>query len=245
MKLDFQNVSKHFAHHSALNGATFHVPEQVGCLVLLGASGSGKSTLLRVLGSLLKADAGEAKLNNTLLPTDEAGMLNQRRRNGYVFQSFNLFPHLSALDNITLPLKTVHQFNENQATARGMELLQRFGLQDQAQKQPSALSGGQQQRVALARALAAKPELVLLDEPTSALDPMMTGEVLELLRTVIQQGQQLVLSTHEISFAQLVADWVLFLKDGKVLESSAATDFFNAPSSTEAQHFLTALQRYH
>jgi polar amino acid transport system ATP-binding protein len=244
MRITAQKLFKRYGEHAALDGVSFEVPAEAGTVALLGPSGSGKSTLLRVLGSLLLADDGSASLDGQALSHLEAEALKQRRGNGFVFQSFNLFPHLTALENVALPLRAVHRMADGPAHVRALEVLERFGLADHLQKHPAQLSGGQQQRVALARAIAPKPKLLLLDEPTSALDPMMTQEVLEVIRTLAESGQQIVLSTHEISFAKRVADWIVFLDRGKVIESSAAQQFFSEPDSELARQFLEALTRY-
>jgi len=244
MKLQVQSLIKRYGDHAALAEASFAVPDDAGCLVLLGASGSGKSTLLRVLGSLLAADSGEVQLNGKRLSWAEADILRQRRENGFVFQSFNLFPHLTALENVALPLRVVHQLADDVAHRRSIEALERFGLGPHLSKRPAEMSGGQQQRVALARAIAPEPKLLLLDEPTSALDPMMTQEVLDLIRALAESGQHIVLSTHEIAFASKVADWVVFLDHGRVIESSTAESFFKEPSSEMAKRFLETLTRY-
>jgi polar amino acid transport system ATP-binding protein len=244
MELEASNLTKRYGEHSALNGAEFSVPAQAGCLVLLGASGSGKSTLLRVLGSLLTPDCGEVRVAGRVLDWSDEAALAQRRTNGFVFQSFNLFPHLTALENVALPLRIVHGVGAAEARQRAVELLESFGLGPHLEKRPAELSGGQQQRVALARAIAPKPKLLLLDEPTSALDPMMTQDVLDLIRELAEKGQRIVLSTHEIAFARKVADWVLFLEHGRVVESAPAKQFFAAPEHGTAKEFLEALTRY-
>jgi polar amino acid transport system ATP-binding protein len=244
MKLEAENLSKRYGTHTALDGAAFIVPAEARCLVLLGASGSGKSTLLRVLGSLLTPDSGEVRVAGAVLDWNEEAALAQRRTNGFVFQSFNLFPHLTALENVALPLRIVHGVDAGEARRRGLEALEEFGLGLHGGKRPAELSGGQQQRVALARAIAPKPKLLLLDEPTSALDPMMTQDVLDLIRALAEGGQRIVLSTHEISFARTVADWVLFLELGRVVESAPAKEFFESPRHDTAKEFLQALTRY-
>jgi polar amino acid transport system ATP-binding protein len=161
-----------------------------------------------------------------------------------VFQGYNLFPHLTALENVALPLREVHGFEAGAAGERAMELLDRLGLKAHACKRPAQLSGGQQQRAAIARALAPRPRLLLMDEPTSALDPVMTGEVLEVIRELAEEGQQIVLATHEVSFARRVADWVVFLAAGKVVESAGAEAFFERPESEEARGYLGSLMRW-
>lgn len=244
MKLETHGVTKHYGAHAALDGASFATGDEASVIALLGPSGGGKSTLLRVLGSLLVPDEGHVSVDARKLPHDEAGALQERRSNGFVFQGYNLFPHLTALQNITLPLREVHGMSETLAEQRALELLHRLGLAGHEHKRPSQLSGGQQQRAAIARALAPKPRLLLLDEPTSALDPVMTGEVLDVIRELAEAGQSIILATHEISFARKVADWVVFLAAGKVQESSAAADFFKRPQTELAQQYLVGLSKY-
>lgn len=244
MKIEAVGLVKRYGAHFALNHASFLIPTEARCLVLLGASGSGKSTLLRVLGSLLTPDEGQARLDEKSLAWSDEETLCQRRENGFVFQSFNLFPHHTVLENVALPLRVVRGMAEPEARQRSLNVLECFGLGLHVDKHPAELSGGQQQRVALARAIAPKPKLLLLDEPTSALDPMMTQEVLDLIRDLAEGGQQIVLSTHEISFASKVADWVVFLDHGTVVESVPAGQFFEKPSSDLAKLFLESLTRY-
>ncbi|CAN5751881.1 amino acid ABC transporter ATP-binding protein [soil metagenome] len=244
MQLEAVSLVKKYGVHLALDQAEFMVPTEARCVVLLGASGSGKSTLLRILGSLLSPDAGEVKLDGKPLGWHDEETLLQRRKNGFVFQSFNLFPHQTVLENVALPLRVVHDWGESAARQRSLDVLERFGLGLHVDKHPGELSGGQQQRVALARAIAHEPQLLLLDEPTSALDPIMTQEVLDLIRTLAEGKQQIVLSTHEISFARKVADWVVFLDKGKVIESVPSGQFFENPTSDLAKLFLEALTRY-
>ena len=244
MKLETQTVTKRYGAHAALDGASFSTGDEARVVALLGPSGGGKSTLLRVLGSLLVPDEGSVSIDARTLPHDASGALIERRANGFVFQGYNLFPHLTALQNITLPLCEVHGLSEAQATQRALELLHRLGLEGHEHKRPSQLSGGQQQRAAIARVLAPKPRLLLLDEPTSALDPVMTGEVLDVIRELAEAGQSIILATHEISFAKKVADWVVFLAAGKVQESSSASDFFTKPQTELAQQYLEGLSKY-
>jgi polar amino acid transport system ATP-binding protein len=244
MKLETQAVTKRYGAHAALDGASFSTGDEARVIALLGPSGGGKSTLLRVLGSLLVPDEGSVRIDERTLPHDEGGALIERRANGFVFQGYNLFPHLTALQNIALPLREVHGMPESQAKVRALELLHRLGLGGHENKRPSQLSGGQQQRAAIARALAPTPRLLLLDEPTSALDPVMTGEVLDVIRELAEAGQSIILATHEISFARKVADWVVFLAAGKVEESSSAADFFTQPQTKLAQAYLEGLSKY-
>ncbi|MBB5039557.1 amino acid ABC transporter ATP-binding protein [Prosthecobacter dejongeii] len=244
MKLETRKVVKRYGDFIALDEASFQTGDDARVVALLGPSGGGKSTLLRVLGGLLVPEAGEVRVNDQMLPQDDAAALLGLRQNGFVFQGYNLFPHLTALQNVTLPLTVVHGQPADAAHRRATELLDRLGLAQHLHKRPAELSGGQQQRAAIARALASKPRLLLLDEPTSALDPVMTGEVLDVIRELAQEGQQIVLATHEISFARLVADWVVFLAQGKVVESCSAVKFFDDPSSSYAKEYLTALTKY-
>ncbi len=244
MRLEAYEITMSFGDHSALKETTFSTAGEAGVVALLGPSGGGKSTLLRVLGCLLVPDSGDVLVDGKKLPHDEDGAMVERRKNGFVFQGYNLFPHLSALENIALPLRTVHGIEAGVADARAIELLDRLGLKGQEGKRPAEMSGGQQQRAAIARALAPKPRLLLLDEPTSALDPVMTAEVLDVVRELAEGGQQIVLATHEVSFARRVADWVIFLAAGRVEESRAAADFFTSPQSTLAQQYLEGLSRY-
>ena len=244
MRLEAEAVVKRFGAFQALAGATFSTGSESRVVALLGPSGGGKSTLLRVLGCLLPADGGVVRMDGAVLPVEEAAARGERRRNGFVFQGYNLFPHLTALENVALPLREVHGFAGAAAETRAMELLERLGLRDHARKRPAELSGGQQQRAAIARALAPRPRLLLMDEPTSALDPVMTGEVLEVIRELAEEGQQIVLATHEVSFARRVADWVVFLAAGRVVESAAAAAFFERPQSDEARGYLASLMRY-
>ncbi|MDB6139379.1 MAG: amino acid transporter ATP-binding protein [Verrucomicrobiaceae bacterium] len=244
MRLETRGVVKTFGVHRALDGAAFHTGSDARVVALLGPSGGGKSTLLRVLGCLLVPEAGTVLVDGTPLPDSELGALGERRKNGFVFQGYNLFPHLTALENVALPLRAVHGVPAAQAETRAREMLGRLGLIGHEMKHPAELSGGQQQRAAIARALAPRPRLLLLDEPTSALDPVMTGEVLDVIRELAENGQQIVLATHEISFARKVADWVVFLAQGQVLESSSADDFFSRPKTELAQQYLDGLAKY-
>ena len=244
MKLETRQVTKRYGDFFALNGASFQTGTDARVVALLGPSGGGKSTLLRVLGGLLLPESGEVVVNDQPLPHEPDEALKTLRKNGFVFQGYNLFPHLSALQNIVLPLCAVHGFSESEAKERALELLTRLGLEEHFHKRPAELSGGQQQRAAIARALAPKPGLLLLDEPTSALDPVMTGEVLDVIRELAEGGQQIVLATHEISFARKVADWVVFLAKGRVEEFCAAERFFEQPTSALAREYLDGLSRY-
>ncbi|MDZ4288639.1 MAG: amino acid ABC transporter ATP-binding protein [Prosthecobacter sp.] len=244
MKLEAQEVVKTFGKSTALSGATFATDADASVVALLGPSGGGKSTLLRILGSLLVPESGVILQDGTALPRDPEGALRTLRHNGFVFQGYNLFPHLTALQNVVLPLQAVHGLTRERARARAHDWLERLGLADHLHKRPAELSGGQQQRAAIARALAPEPKLLLLDEPTSALDPVMTGEVLEVIRGLAEAGQQIVLATHEISFARQVANWVIFLAAGRVEESCRAASFFQEPASALARQYVAGLSKY-
>jgi polar amino acid transport system ATP-binding protein len=209
---------------------------EVVCLI--GASGSGKSTLLRCVNLLEPIDAGRIFLGGEEITVPAADVNSVRRRIGIVFQAFNLFPHMSVLRNVTLaPVKALG-LSRPEAEARGVELLERFGLEDKRDEFPDRLSGGQQQRVAIVRALAMRPELMLLDEVTSALDPELVAEVLEVIRELAAGGMTMVIATHEMSFARDIADRVCFLDAGVILEEGPPEQIFSAPGEPRTQQFL-------
>jgi polar amino acid transport system ATP-binding protein len=199
---------------------------------------------LRVLAGLTAPDTGEVQMDGTALRFDEAALLRHRRTVGIVFQAFNLFPHLTALQNITLPLEKVHGYPPTRAREVATQLLKRFQLSSHAAQKPAALSGGQRQRVAIARAVAVKPRVLLFDEPTSALDPEMTAEVLDMIRELRAEGQDLILVTHEMGFARVVADQVAFLAQGRILECGTTDQVFNAPKTEACQRFLATVLKY-
>jgi polar amino acid transport system ATP-binding protein len=243
MKLDAIALTKCYGVTRALDGLSLSAAS-VRVLVLIGPSGGGKSTLLRVLGGLESADAGTVRINDHQLCADPAALQAYRRKNGFLFQQFNLFPHLTALRNIALPLEKVHGYSPAAARALAEQSLSRFNLQDHAAKLPSQLSGGQQQRVGIARAVAHQPEVLFLDEPTSALDPEMTAEVLELIQEITEAGQDIILSTHEMGFARAVGDQIAFVAAGKIEESAPPASLFGAPKSPLCQRFLSRVMRY-
>jgi polar amino acid transport system ATP-binding protein len=243
MKLEVAGLTKRYDGHAALDGLDLSVAD-ARVLALIGPSGGGKSTFLRVLGGLETPDAGTVSLHGETLPITAAGLLAHRRRNGFLFQQFNLFPHLDALRNLTLPLETVHGLSPAEAKQTAETVLGRFGLLAHSRKLPAQLSGGQQQRVGLARAVAAKPRVLFLDEPTSALDPEMTAEVLELIQELAAAGQTIVLSTHEMGFARAVADHVAFLAAGRIEESGPPGDLFGNPRSPACQRFLSRILKW-
>ncbi len=243
MKLEVSGLIKRYGATLALDGLSLSI-KSARVLVLIGPSGGGKSTLLRVLGGLETADAGKVEINENRLLANPDALQSYRRKNGFLFQQFNLFPHLTALRNISLPLEKVHAHSPAEAQSIAEQALDRFGLLDHADKLPAQLSGGQQQRVGIARAVAHQPEILFLDEPTSALDPEMTAEVLELIQELAETGQDIILSTHEMGFARAVADQVAFIAAAKVEESSSPADLFTAPQSALCQRFLSRVMRY-
>jgi len=241
-KISIRGVHKAFGAHSVLNGIDMDIPE--GTVVsLIGPSGSGKSTLLRCINLLEPIDDGAILLDGTdiSLPGFDANPV--RRRIGMVFQNFNLFPHMSVQDNITLsPVRTLG-VNKALARTKAVELLERFGLGDKVNAFPDQLSGGQQQRVAIIRALAIEPEVLLLDEITSSLDPELVGEVLDVVRELKTSGMTLVLATHEMGFARDISDLVCVLDGGHIIEQGLPGQVFSAPQSECAQQFLERIIR--
>jgi polar amino acid transport system ATP-binding protein len=235
--VDVSGVHKSFGSLRVLRGLDLQV-DLHEVVVLIGASGSGKSTLLRCVNGLETVDAGEIRVDDIDDTSAAVDLDKVRRRVGIVFQQFNLFPHMSVLDNVTLGPRKVLGVNRRAAQDQARELLARFGLQDKAEDYPDRLSGGQQQRVAIVRALAMKPEVMLFDEVTSALDPLLVGEVLDVIRELKSEGMTIVMATHEMGFAQEVADRVCFLADGRVLEQGPPRQLFDAPQEEQTKAFL-------
>ena len=235
--LELQNVRKAFGSEVVLNNLTLSVPEHTAT-VLIGASGSGKSTLLRCINLLETIDDGQIFLDGQEI-TDPAIKVDEvRRKLGMVFQSFNLFPHKTVLENITLAPIKVQNKNVEEAREIAKKLLARFDLADKANQYPDRLSGGQQQRVAIIRSLAVNPRLLLLDEITSALDPVLVNEVLSIVRDLKNDGMTMVLATHEMGFATQVADEVCFLESGNILERGTADQVLKNPVNPKTQEFL-------
>jgi len=243
MKILLRGLTKKFGSQTVLDAVNFEA-EFVHTLALIGPSGGGKSTLLRLLAGLDAPDSGEILVNGEPLPQDEERLRIHRSHTGIVFQAYNLFPHLSALGNVMLPLTQVHGIDAATARDRAMDFLKRFHLADHAAKQPAQLSGGQRQRVAIARALAVDPAFLLLDEPTSALDPEMTAEVLDVIVELRESGKPIILVTHEMGFARRSADRVAFIADGGVLECAAAGEFFANPRQPAVKQFLERILKY-
>ncbi len=239
----FRDVNKWYGHFCALADINAQV-NKGEVVVVCGPSGSGKSTLIRTVNRLEEIRSGEVLFDGQNIHAKMTGtQLNRlRSRIGFVFQSFNLFPHLSAIDNIVLSPWRVNGISRAEARERAMKLLDRVGLADRAHSFPAQLSGGQQQRVAIARALAMEPPVMLFDEPTSALDPEMVGEVLAVMRGLVNDGMTMMCVTHEMSFAREVADRVWFMDAGRILETSTPADFFGAPQHPRAQRFLAELR---
>jgi polar amino acid transport system ATP-binding protein len=236
--LRLENVHKSFGDALVLKGIdlTVHTHEVIA---LIGASGSGKSTLLRTINLLEQLDDGQIWLSGEDISDPRVRADDVRARIGVVFQNYNLFPHLTVLDNVTLASRHVFGNRRDAAEARGLELLSRIGLAEHAKSFPDRLSGGQQQRAAIVRAIATNPSLLLLDEVTSALDPELVTEVLDLVRELKAEGTTIVMATHEMAFARDVADRVLFLDAGVVAEEGAAAEIFSAPRNPRTREFLS------
>lgn len=235
--LEVKNLRKSFEDHLVINDLSLTVPDHTAT-VLIGSSGSGKSTLLRCINLLDTIDDGSIYLDGKEISDPEINVDEVRKNLGMVFQSFNLFPHMSVLDNITLSPIRVHKVSKTQARDEALTLLRRFDLADKADQFPDRLSGGQQQRVAIIRSIAVKPRLLLLDEVTSALDPVLVNEVLSIVRDLKSDGMAMVLATHEMGFATQVADEVCFLKDGNIIERGPASQVISAPQEAETKDFL-------
>ncbi len=240
--IEIKNLHKSFDKLEVLKGIDLSIePGEV--VVIVGASGSGKSTLLRCINKLEELTSGEIKVDGYSL-TDKKTDINMiRTEAGMVFQQFNLFPHMTALQNVTLgPLK-VRRMKTAEANKFGMELLAKVGLEDKARVYPDQLSGGQKQRVAIARSLALRPKVMLFDEPTSALDPELVGEVLEVMKTLAKEGMTMVVVTHEMGFAREVADRVIFVDNGVILEEAPPQEFFSNPKFERTRNFLGKVQK--
>jgi len=237
MKLVVQDLVQRFGSTTVLDRLQLATGD-IRTLALVGPSGGGKSTLLRILAGLDPPAAGSVAFDGVPLPRDEAGLRGYRRTVGTVFQAYNLFPHLTAMENLLLPLVHVHGLSRAAALERVRGPLERFRLTDHAGRRPAELSGGQKQRIAILRALVVEPRRLFLDEPTSALDPEMSGEVLEMIGELRAAGTQFVLVTHELGFARRAADEIAFIADGRVLAHAATAEFFARPAEPRVQAFL-------
>jgi ABC-type polar amino acid transport system ATPase subunit len=233
-----KNIRKNFDERQVLKGVDLEVyPGQI--VALIGSSGSGKSTMLRCLNLVEELSDGQIWLDGDEISRPGINEDEVRANIGLVFQSYNLFAHLSILENVKLALKVVQKKSDKEATEIALSWLGRIGLADKANQYPDKLSGGQQQRTAIVRAVALNPKLLLLDEVTSALDPELSGEVLELIRDLKVSGTTIVMATHELSFAREVADWVIFLDQGVIAEEGEAAEFFAHPKNARTKEFLT------
>ena len=238
--IEVSGVDKFFGAFQALTNINMRVGKQE-VVVVIGPSGSGKSTLIRCINRLEKHDRGQIVVDGVELGDDIRNIQEIRRETGMVFQSFNLFPHLTVLDNITLAPRQVRKIPKAEAEATAMELLERVKIPDQARKFPGQLSGGQQQRVAIARSLAMRPKVMLFDEPTSALDPEMIKEVLDTMKDLATEGMTMICVTHEMGFAREVADRVVFMADGQVVEVGTPEHFFDSPQEERTKLFLSQI----
>jgi polar amino acid transport system ATP-binding protein len=243
LKLEIRTLSKSFGKQLVLGNISLLL-EKVHTLALIGPSGGGKSTLLRVIAGLERPDEGEVWLNDNEIVFQEKLLREHRRTVGTVFQSFNLFPHLTAFANVTLPLEKVHGYSSQNARESATEILERFQLMEHAHKQPAQLSGGQRQRIAIARAVAIKPKLLLFDEPTSALDPEMTGEVLDLIEELREEGRDFILVTHQMGFAHRVADQIAILSQGRIVECGPPAQVLDQPKEEVTRQFLSRILKY-
>ncbi|GEN51894.1 polar amino acid ABC transporter ATP-binding protein [Halobacillus faecis] len=238
--IQVNKLNKSFGDLHVLKDIDFHV-EESEVVVLIGASGSGKSTMLRCLNFLEMKNSGELFIKGEQIDPKKDNLNKVRQQVGMVFQHFNLFPHMTVLGNVIEAPTQVKGISKSQAKKEGRELLEKVGLGDKANDYPSRLSGGQKQRVAIARALAMKPEIMLFDEPTSALDPELVGEVLATMKDLAKEGMTMVVVTHEMGFAREVADRVVYMHDGKIVESGAPKDLFENPQEERTQAFLSSI----
>ena len=235
--ISIQGVNKHFGDLHVLKDINLDV-ERGQVVVVLGPSGSGKSTLCRTINRLETIDSGTIAIDGETLPSEGRKLAQLRSDVGMVFQSFNLFAHKTIVENVTLAPMKVRKLGKDEARERAMTLLERVGVESQADKYPAQLSGGQQQRVAIARSLAMDPKVMLFDEPTSALDPEMVSEVLTVMTSLASEGMTMVVVTHEMGFARRAAHRVVFMAEGSVVEDAAPDDFFTSPRSNRAKDFL-------
>ncbi len=236
--IDVKNLHKAYGDHEVLKGVNEHI-EKGEKVVVIGPSGSGKSTFLRSLNVLEEPTSGEIIFEGQNITSKQTDINLVRRRMGMVFQHFNLFPHLTVMENIKLAPVKLKIMSDEEADKRALELLARVGLPDKADSYPAQLSGGQQQRIAIARALAMNPDVMLFDEPTSALDPEMVGEVLEIMKELAANGMTMVIVTHEMGFAREVATRVLFMDGGNIVEQNEPHQFFANPQNARLKDFLS------
>jgi polar amino acid transport system ATP-binding protein len=238
--VEFEHVDKYFGETHVLKDISLSVDEQE-VVVVIGPSGSGKSTLLRCVNRLEEIQAGEIRLAGEAISAPDADVDRLRQQIGMVFQSFNLFPHITALENVMLGPEKIRGLSEREALEEAVYLLEEVGLRDQAASNPNELSGGQQQRVAIARALAMDPEVMLFDEVTSALDPELVGEVLDVMAGLAAEGMTMVVVSHEMGFAREVGDRIILMADGRIVEENDPATFFENPETDRAEQFLARL----
>lgn len=241
--IELRHVDKHYGELHVLNNIDLKVMKGE-VVVIIGPSGSGKSTLCRTINRLETIDSGEILIEGNPIPREGKELARMRAQIGMVFQSFNLFAHRSILDNVTMGPTDVLKISKKEAREEAMRLLKRVGVDSQAAKVPAQLSGGQQQRVAIARSLAMHPKAMLFDEPTSALDPEMIGEVLDVMTELAGEGMTMVIVTHEMNFARRVADRVIFMDGGSIIEENTPEQFFTNPTSQRAKDFLSSIENH-
>ena len=239
--IELRHVDKHYGDLHVLKDINLKV-NKGEVVVIIGPSGSGKSTMCRTINRLETVDSGEILIEGKPLPQEGKELAQMRAELGMVFQGFNLFAHKTILENVTLGPIEVLGMKKDEAEKKAMELLARVGVAEQAQKVPAQLSGGQQQRVAIARALAMRPKVMLFDEPTSALDPEMINEVLDVMVRLAKKGMTMIVVTHEMNFARRVADRVIFMADGQIIEMGTPDEFFDHPQTKRAQDFLNSIK---
>jgi polar amino acid transport system ATP-binding protein len=238
--IDFKDVNKWFGENHVLRDITLHV-ETGEVLVVCGPSGSGKSTLIRCINRLEPIQKGEIIVDNMKVHDRKTNMTRLRAEIGFVFQQFNLYPHMTALENVTLAPMKVRKMKKEEARELGEKILERVGLADKSSSYPSQLSGGQQQRVAIARGLCMRPKIMLFDEPTSALDPEMISEVLDVMRDLAHEGMTMIVVTHEMGFAREVSHRIVFMDEGQLIEMAPPHEFFTQPKSDRTKQFLSKI----
>lgn len=242
MRLSIRNLTKVYDDVTILNNISLEI-EDINSLVVIGPSGGGKSTLIRILAGLEHPTSGEIYIDGEKIDFHEEYLHEYRKKIGLVFQAYNLFPHLTAMENITLPLEQVHKLTKEEAKVRASEQLIRFGLEEHMNKKPIKLSGGQQQRVAISRAIALHSKYLILDEPTSALDPALTAEILDMIKELINEGKEVILVTHSMSFASQIAKKILFISDGVIAEEGDVS-ILQSPKSEKLRNFLSKTLKY-
>lgn len=236
--LEIKDLKKNFGKNEVLKGININV-EKGEVVVIIGASGSGKSTLLRCINSLEQVTSGQIIYDGTEISGSSKAAQEQKKKIGMVFQHFNLFPHLTVLENISIAPRKVKNIPKEQAEAKALELLKMVGLEEKQKQYPGQLSGGQSQRVAIARALAMEPSIMLFDEATSALDPEMVGEVLDIMKDLARRGMTMLVVTHEMGFAREVSDRVIFMDDGYICEENTPGEIFDNPQNPRTKEFLS------